>query len=633
MKFVLVALLCLASFSMSLQTPKNDVAQELEDFLVSFWTSAFDIKLDLDLCDGEVHKSLSVIGEALDMIHNTTDGVISTYYHAYLHVKENADLFHKALIDCEATGPEFLAGLEKLKPMLDVGAASIAISKAALHSPWTFPANALRAKSAFSSGDMKACGSYAGADLKLILLEFQVSSLKLVTEFEQFMEAFWFAAFDIELHLNGCTTGSEDAWTAIEKVMYLISDRSDPIEIAVAIQYIVSHYDAFTQAFDQCSGAMSGLVDGVVQLTWFEDAEGAAYYFSQALKSHPMGFMLNVKRAQSAFSEGRYADAGKYLGTDLHWMIDEIPEEPELKLVEEFEQFTEAFWLAAFDIKLELNGCTSGSEEAIEVISKVMSLISADPLEMIQAIQYIATHLSSFEAAFSSCSGSAKGIYEGIVQITWFEDAEGAAYYFSQALKSHPMGFMLNVKRAQSAFSEGRFADAGKYLGTDVHWMIEEIPDEPELRIVQEFEQFMEAFWLAAFDVKLELNGCTTGSEDAFLVVQHAISMFSASPLEMLEAIEYIATHLSAFPKAFNTCQSSAKGIYEGIVQITWFEDADGAVYYFEQALKDHPLGFMLNIKRAQSAFSEGRYADAGKYLGTDVHWMIDEIPDEPVKL
>jgi len=49
------------------------------------------------------------------------------------------------------------------------------------------------------------------------------------------MEAFWFAAFDIELHLNGCTTGSEDAWTAIEKVMYLISDRSDPIEIAVAI--------------------------------------------------------------------------------------------------------------------------------------------------------------------------------------------------------------------------------------------------------------------------------------------------------------------------------------------------------------------------------------------------------------
>jgi len=53
------------------------------------------------------------------------------------------------LIDCEATGPEFINGLAKLKPFLDIPAASAAISMAALHSPWTFPANALKAKSAF----------------------------------------------------------------------------------------------------------------------------------------------------------------------------------------------------------------------------------------------------------------------------------------------------------------------------------------------------------------------------------------------------------------------------------------------------------------------------------------------------
>jgi len=106
------------------------------------------------------------------MVHNSTDGIINSILAAYHHVKDNSELFHKALIDCEATGPEFLAGLEKLKPFLDIPAASLAISKAALHSPWSFPANALKAKDAFKYGDMKACGQYIGADVKLVLLEF-----------------------------------------------------------------------------------------------------------------------------------------------------------------------------------------------------------------------------------------------------------------------------------------------------------------------------------------------------------------------------------------------------------------------------------------------------------------------------
>ena len=117
------------------------------------------------------------------------------------------------------------------------------------------------------------------------------------------MESFWKAAFDVELHLDGCTSGSEDAMKVIEKVMYLINDRSDPVEVAVAINFIINNYNAFTKAFDSCSDSINGLVEGVVQLTWFEDAEGAVYYFQKALGSHPLGFMLNVKRAQSAFSK------------------------------------------------------------------------------------------------------------------------------------------------------------------------------------------------------------------------------------------------------------------------------------------------------------------------------------------
>ena len=126
-----------------------------------------------------IHGNATVVTRIYDIILHIishSDGRIdidslSTYINAYHHIKDNSDLFHKALIDCEATGPEFLAGVEKLKPMLDIGAATLAISKAALHSPWSFPANALHAKSSFSSGDFKSCGQYAGADVKLILLE------------------------------------------------------------------------------------------------------------------------------------------------------------------------------------------------------------------------------------------------------------------------------------------------------------------------------------------------------------------------------------------------------------------------------------------------------------------------------
>jgi uncharacterized protein GlcG (DUF336 family) len=311
-------------------------------------------------------------------------------------------------------------------------------------------------------------------------------------------------------------------------------------------------------------------------------------------------------------------------------MIDEIPEDDEVKIINEFEQFMDSFWLAAFDTKLNLNGCTHGSEEAWEVISKIIDTPLTDPIEILKTIEFIATHVSAFTHALDSCSESAGAIYEGVKQLTWFEDAEGAIYYFQKALGSHPFGFMLNVKKAQSAFSDGRYADAGKLLGTDLHWMIDEIPEDDEVKIINEFEQFMDSFWLAAFDTKLNLDGCTQGSEEAWEVISLVVKTDFSDPMEIIGSISYLAEHLSAFTLAFNSCSESAQGVYEGIKQLTWFEDAEGAIYYFERALGSHPFGFMLNVKKAQSAFSDGRYADAGKFLGTDLHWMIDEIPEDP---
>lgn len=324
----IIALLCvlLISTQASPFNKPTDIADDLSDFLAAFWPAAFNVKLDIGLCDGEVHKSLQVIGEALDMIKNTSDGMINTYINAFLYVFHNKDIFSIALNDCEATGPEFKEGVIKMFPLLDTAAASAAIAKATLHNPWSFPKNLYSAKSAFSSGDYKTCGAALGADLKLILAEMTPSSLKLVPEFEEFMESFWWNAFGVKLQLHGCTDNSEDAWQVIEQAMKIINNPTNPIAVAEAVYFIVGHYNSFTKAFDGCVESMGALAEGVVWLSYFGSVEGFTSAMTSAMKSHPIGFMLNVKKAQSAFSEGRYADAGKYLGQDLEWMLEQVEE-------------------------------------------------------------------------------------------------------------------------------------------------------------------------------------------------------------------------------------------------------------------------------------------------------------------
>jgi hypothetical protein len=327
MKFVaIIALVLLTTQAIRFENKKN-IAGDLEDFLTNFWPAAFGIELDIGLCDGEVHQSISIIGEALDMIKTSTDGVIDTYKNAFLHVYNNRELFNQALEDCEATGPAFIAGVNKLMPLADVSAASAAITKATLHNPWTFPKNLLNAKSYFSSGDFVNCGKALGQNLKLVLQEMPAPSVKLVQEFEQFMEAFWQSAFGIPLHLNGCTSNSEEAWTVINKAMSIINGGLDPFAIAEAAYYIVAHYNSFTEAFEGCTDSMKSLVQGMIEVSQFESVEGFMGAMTGAMKAHPLGFMLNVKKAQSAFSEGRYADAGKAIGQDLSWMLEEVEED------------------------------------------------------------------------------------------------------------------------------------------------------------------------------------------------------------------------------------------------------------------------------------------------------------------
>ena len=201
-----------------------------------------------------------------------------------------------------------------------------AIEKATLHHPIAFPNNMLKAKKAFSNGDWAGVGLYSGKDVKYMLDECAKTLDEIKpSEFEDFLDHFWLAAFDIPLALNDCTTKSQSSWKVIEKAIGLIKDHSNPIDVAMSAAYIFKHKGDFQVAFKSCTHAAPDLYKGFVQLKPFTSLTTVKDTSAKAMLHHPLGFPKNLKNGQAAIRDGRYADAGDYLGTDVHYMIDELP--------------------------------------------------------------------------------------------------------------------------------------------------------------------------------------------------------------------------------------------------------------------------------------------------------------------
>lgn len=146
-----------------------------------------------------------------------------------------------------------------------------------------------------------------------------------VVEFEQFFDNFWLAAFDINLRLEQCTTKSQSAWKVVEKAAGLIKDHSSFVDIAMSAAYIYKHVGDFQTAFSSCKHAAPDLIKGFGLLKPFTNLSTVKDTSSKAILHHPIGFPKNLKNGQSALRKGEYADAGKYLGTDVHYMRDELP--------------------------------------------------------------------------------------------------------------------------------------------------------------------------------------------------------------------------------------------------------------------------------------------------------------------
>lgn len=208
-----------------------------------------------------------------------------------------------------------------------------------------------------------------------------------------------------------------------------------------------------------------------------------------AMTRHPIAMANNARKAKSGFAAGDYEKAGKYSGKDVKYVLDAAHKivDGDDNTVTELEQFTDHFWLHAFDINLRLEGCVKNTKSSIKVVEKSIALIKdhSNPLQVALSINYIRKHYADVFEAFDACTKAAPDLWRGVSAMKPLFSISTATSAAKSATIHHPISFPRNLKRGQSAISEGRWDDAGDYFGDDVHYMLDEIEDEEAVFMAQ----------------------------------------------------------------------------------------------------------------------------------------------------
>lgn len=321
----LVAILALAFAMTSAMTlTSNNVVDDGELFLEAFYSEAFGIDLGLSQCEADTNNVIDVVQHAFDMIDDWTNVVQLTK--ASIYLARNKELFQVTYADCESAGVDFVRGLNMMKPLLNPVTLTTAIAKAEWHHPIAFNRNIIKAKNAWFDDDYKRSGKYFGKDTFYILEECDssVEDVQKINDFEQFIDNFWFYALDIPLHTEGCTQNTQSSIKVVEYAIWLINDHDSTLGTIKAIMYIKSHWRDFETAFVDCYKIAPQLISGTKKLWPLHDIGAATSAVKSSMLHHPVTFPLNLKKGQSAVSDGRWGDAGMYFGKDTHYILDEM---------------------------------------------------------------------------------------------------------------------------------------------------------------------------------------------------------------------------------------------------------------------------------------------------------------------
>lgn len=158
----------------------NAVADPIENadvLLTEFWKFAFNLKLDLDTCKSEITTSLNQLIADAQTIRNC-EGVEACIVQVK-HLVDDAEAVYHSAEDCAVAWPTIQQGMQALMPFYKNPAGVIlAISKAAVLDPVSFPKDSYNLYSALSSTpiNFKLTGDASGDLVKMVLAHMPTST-------------------------------------------------------------------------------------------------------------------------------------------------------------------------------------------------------------------------------------------------------------------------------------------------------------------------------------------------------------------------------------------------------------------------------------------------------------------------
>ena len=231
---------------------------------------------------------------------------------------------------------------------------------------------------------------------------------------EDFLEAFYKEAFDIELGLADCEHDTNNVIEVVQTAFDMIDDWTNIVQVTKACVYLANNKDLFVVTYANCAEAGQDFVRGLDQMTPLLNPVTLTSAIWKAELHHPIAFNRNLIKMKNAWNDGDYSTSGKYAGKDTAYLLEEV-DSTEVTWVNDFEQFMDNFWFYALDIPLQLEGCTKNTQNCIQVIKDVIYLLTdrSSKIQTAAAIRRVQKHWRDFELAFADCTKVFPQLQEG----------------------------------------------------------------------------------------------------------------------------------------------------------------------------------------------------------------------------
>jgi hypothetical protein len=148
--------------------------------------------------------------------------------------------------------------------------------------------------------------------------------------------------------------------------------------------------------------------------------------------------------------------------------------------------------------------------------------------------------------------------------------------------------------------------------------------------VADDLSTFLNSFWPAAFNIKLDVLSCDKDVHGAVHVIGEALAIInqnaSSTVQNYFKAFLHIIDNRNVFLQSFNDCKQTGPEFEQGFEKMIPLMNLEAAQDAITKATLHNPWTFPRNILAAKSAFSAGDYAKCGKALGENLKLVLKEL-------